>query len=202
MNRPSTPDPQPHVQGDPLLIDTRITLFGNRLILKQLGLAFGLPVLLLATLLIALDWPPDPEALRGIGTALLIVVGVLVGLLLIGVGLVYGGRYEYHYRLDTKGIEGQTSGRTKRTNRVVNTLLMLSGRPGPMGAGMLAAGRQREGVTWEDVDQVVPHAKDHWIDLRENGHRQMAVFCPKERFDEMLSYAQRAVARAHSDESE
>jgi hypothetical protein len=69
---------------------------------------------------------------------------------------------------------------------VISWLLMLLGRPGAMGAGMLAAARQAEHVRWCDVSDITaePHRKT--LVLCQARRPLMVVFCDGAQRDASL----------------
>jgi len=168
-----------------------LPLFRSGVLLRQLGLALGIPVLLILALLLALDWPPDADRLRAIGGVVLIVGGILVVLALLALGLVYGGKYRFRYRLDDDGITAEPIGATARKNRVINLLLVLSGRPSAMGAGLLAQSRQREELSWLQVDRAVPEASSQSIALHKGKRVVMLVVCRPDNQEEVLQAIRR-----------
>ena len=175
-----------------LTFTVKVPLFKQKVILRQMGLGFGIPLLLLAILLLATS-PLDSESLKGIGTAVGITAGILIILLGIVLLLVYGGRYEYTYTLNAEGIEGHPSGKTARTNRIVNLLGMFSGNATATGSAMLAQARQQEGTAWREIDRVVGDDEEHTLGLYRGKLRHMVVFCGNEHYGEALTYAQSQV---------
>lgn len=183
--------------GEPLFVwSARISLVRNTVVVRQLALALGIPILLIALLMLALEWPPDP---RAIGVALQVagmVAGTFLVLLVIVLGLIYRGGYEYRYEVDREGIRATTHGRTAATNRIVNLLLMLSGRPSAAGAGILAAARQSEFVAWSRVSGVRADDRQRTITLMCGGRPAMLVACDEAQYAAVLEYVRAAAARS------
>ncbi len=172
----------------------RISLARSGVVLRQLALALGIPIVLLALLMLILEWPPD---LRSAGVALQvagIVAGIFLVLLAIVLGLVYRGGYEYRYTIDSRGIRATAHGRTAATNRVVNLLLLLSGRPSAMGAGLLAAGRQSEFVPWSQVSGIDVDEGQRTIALLQGRRALMLVACGPAEYAAVLGYVRAATA--------
>ena len=160
----------------------RLRLWRSPTVLGQLALALGLPLVLLFVVLVIADWPPSGaqllEALRVFGLIGLILFGLAALVVLV----VYGGGYQYDYVATPAGVTAQPSGRTRTINRVTNTLLMLSGRPGAMGTGMINAARQHEFVPWRKVTRLSLDPRDQLIGLV-GGHRVLLlVACPPGQF--------------------
>lgn len=191
--QPTTPAP---TAGEPLFVWTaRLSLIGSKVVLRQLALALGLPIILIALFMLALEWPPDPRALGVALRVAAIVAGIILVLLAIVLGLVYRGGYEYRYEIDRQGIRATTHGRTATTNRVVNLLLLLSGSPSAAGAGMLAAARQSEFVAWSRVSGISTDDRQHTITLLSGGRPLMLVACDAARYPAVLEYVRAATAR-------
>lgn len=192
----AVPPPKQKAEENTMEWVASLSILQNRVVVRQLGLVFFLPLLFLALLLIVVSGPTDWEGWVLVGKIVLITAAVLLALLLIAVFLFYGGRYEYKVRLDEKGIDVRPYGRTAKKNTIANTLLIFSGRPGAMGAGMLAQSRQDEYVAWKEVDRVIPDERDKTITLQK-GRRPLMVFpCNDEEFEAVVRFAQGAAARA------
>jgi hypothetical protein len=176
----------------------KLDLRRNEVVLKQLALALSLPVILTFLFILFLEWPLDRQVLQQVILIALTVTGLLIVLLLIVVELFYRGEYEYQYRLDRKGIRAKTTGRTAKTNAIVNTLLILSGRPGQAGAGILAQSRQVEYVAWKKVDGFRAHPEQKTITLYRGKHPLMVVACADQLYETVLQLAQAACADAQA----
>lgn len=179
-----------------LTFDADVSLFRDRTVLLQLTAALGIPLILVLVLLIAISRPSDAREVADLARFTLAVAGIIVVLALFAIGVVYGGKYQYCYKLDERGVERAPRGRTARTNKIANTLLMLSGRPTAMGAGMMAASRQRETVAWSDVEEVEGDSGRHTVVLRGVRGDMAELPCPERRYEEVLRHARSAVERA------
>lgn len=157
-----------------------VPIFKNTLILKQLGLAIGIPFCLVA-LVIALVSGIRRDTLYALGlvAALLILTGLFIM-------AVYRGKYEAEFVLDGKGILCRTQAKQARKNRIVNTLTvmlgLLSGRPAAAGAGMLAQSRQEAFIRWNRVTKVKYKSQSRTILLRGGWTEQIALFCTDENY--------------------
>lgn len=165
--------------------EAELPLYRSGVVVRQLLLALGIPLLILAALLLALD----PAGWRSIGAVVATVGAILLVLAILSVLLIYGGRYRYRIRLDDAGVEARPAGGTARRNAVVNALLVLSGRPTPMGTGLLAQSRQRERVAWGEVDEVVPEPRSRSVILRRGNRPLMVVACTEDNYEEVLQRA-------------
>jgi hypothetical protein len=193
QHQPAAPS---SITDEPVFVWTaRVSLVRSGVVLRQLALALGLPIIMLALFMLILEWPPDP---RSVGVALWvagIVAGIFLVLLAIVLGLVYRGGYEYRYVIDSRGIRATTHGRTAATNRIVNLLLLFSGSPSAAGAGILAAGRQSEFVAWSRVSGVEADAGQRTIALLQGGRPVMLVACDTTQYAAVLEYVRAATAR-------
>jgi hypothetical protein len=160
----------------------RLRLWRSRTVLGQLALALGIPLLLLFVLLVVLQWPPSTEQLLEALRVFGLIGLILFGLAALVVLLIYGGGYHYAYVATPAGITAQPTGRTRTINRVTNTLLLLSGRPGAMGAGLINTARQHEFVAWHAVTRLSLDPRDHAIGLVRGNRIVMLVACPPAQF--------------------
>lgn len=175
-----------------------LSLLQNKTVVTQLGLVLFIPLAILACILIAINQPSGAEEWGVIGQIVLLTGGIFLGLMLIAVLLVYGGRYEYEFQVNHQGIRGRPHGRTAKKNRIINFLLMFSGKPTATGAGLLAQARQEEYVAWNDFDKVVADEKNRTITLQKGKRPLMVIPCDQEHYAAVLEMAQEAAARTRS----
>ncbi|MFQ5436348.1 MAG: hypothetical protein ACE5FD_15900, partial [Anaerolineae bacterium] len=171
-----------------------LSILQNKVVVRQLGLVFIIPLGFLFLVLLLADWPPDVENLTLNLKFLLIAAGIFLVLLLIAIGLVYGGRYEYEFRLNEKGIGGRPHGRTAKKNAIANFLLLFSGNLTAMGAGALAKTRQVEYAAWHDVDTVVADEKRRTLTLQKGKRPLMVVPVDAAHYEAVLQFAQKKAA--------
>jgi len=157
-----------------------VPIFKNTVILKQLGLALGIPFGLVA-LVIVLISGRSRDTLYALGfiAALLILTWVLIM-------VAYRGKYETEFVLDQKGVLCRTQARQAKKNRVINTLAvifgLLSGRAAIAGAGMLAQSRQEVFLRWNRVTRVKYKPQSCTILLCGGWTEQIALFCTPENY--------------------
>lgn len=160
-----------------------VPIFRNTVILKQLGLAIGIPFGLVA-LVIGLSSGKSVYTLYGLG-----LIGTLLFFTWLFVMAVYRGKYEAEFVLDQKGVLCRTQAKQAKKNRVVNALTvvlgLLSGRPAVAGAGMLAQSRQEVFLRWNRVIKVKYKPKSLTILLRGGWMEQIALFCAVENYSQV-----------------
>lgn len=123
-----------------------VPIFQNTVILKQIGLAIGIPFGLIA-MVIMLTSEGSRDTLYALGfiDALLIFTWLFVMTL-------YRGKYEAEFVLNQNGVLCRTQARQAKKNRIINTVAvifgLISGRPAAAGAGMLAQSRQEVFLRW------------------------------------------------------
>lgn len=155
----------------------RFSPFRNRLVIKQMILAFGIPILLLGLLMCAITeenrWL---VAMQVMG----VVAGVLAVLLLPVIGLFALVGYEQHFVLDTDGVTATLSGRTNTFFRGVRILLLLSGRPGAMGSGLMM--RTGDSIRWQEVHRVDVDREQKVLTLYRESGSPFLLACSPENF--------------------
>ncbi len=168
------------------------------IVVRQLALVFAIPLVVLFIVLGIIQWPWDADTWRILGGVMLITGGVFLALMLMGIAVVAVGGYRVMYRLDDEGIGGLPHGRTAIKNAVVNGLLILSGRPSAMGAGLLAQSNQAEYTAWRDVDRIETDPRRRTLTLYRGRRPVMMVACDDAHYDAVLEAAQAAAARQGS----
>ena len=159
-----------------------VPIFKNTVILKQLGLAIGIPFGLVA-LVIVLVSGRSRDTLYALG--LIAAVLILAWLLIMA---AYRGKYEAEFVLDNRGALCRTQAKQAKNNRVINTLTailgLLTGRPAVTGAGVLAQSRQEVLIPWSRVARVKYKPKSHTILLRGGLTEHIALFCTRDNYVE------------------
>lgn len=164
-----------------------VPIFQNVLILRQLGLAIGIPfgVLIVALTLLA----EDRERLYALGLIALLLV--LTVLFVLG---VYGGKYDAAFTLNAKGIRCATQPGQAKKNKLINGLTvvlgLISGKPAVAGAGMMAAARQSVWLPWQRIRSVRYLPKHHTIVLRASPLESVGVFCTADNYAEVQAIIQ------------
>ena len=162
---------------------TSVPIFRNTIILKQLGIAIGIPFGLVA-LVIGLAPGKSVYALYGLG-----LIGALLFFTWLFIMMVYRGRYEAEFVLDDKGARCRTQEKQGKKNRLINPLTvilgLLSGKPAAAGAGMLAQSRQEVYIRWNRVTKVKYKPGGHTILLRGGWGESMALFCTAKNYSQV-----------------
>lgn len=157
-----------------------VPIFRNTVILKQLGLAVGIPFGLVS-LMIGLTSGKSVYTLYGLG-----LIATLLFFTWLFIVAVYRGRYEAEFVLDGKGVLCRTQARQAKGNRMVNTLTvvlgLLSGKSAAAGAGILAQSRQEIFLRWDRVKKLKYKPKSCTILLRGGFSEQIALFCTDENY--------------------
>ncbi len=165
--------------------DAAIPLWRSSLVVRQvfvvLTIAIGM-VWLFMIILTAAEGDLDAATLWSISRIFLIILGgLLLGAFLV-MAVLYR-RYEYRFTLDEQGVLASTTGRTRKKNALINALLVLSGRPSAMGAGMLAGSRQDQRVRWKDATAFRVDTRRRQITLRRGRRTLMLIQCTDENLE-------------------
>ncbi len=157
-----------------------VPLFRNTVILKQLGLAIGIPFGALIIVLLILSFS-DVGALYGLA-----LVGALLVLSWLFLMIVYRGKYEMDFLLDSDGALYRTQAKQAKKNWIINTLAVVFGllfrNPTAAGAGMLAQSRQQVFMRWERITRVKYIPRSRTILLRSGLMENIALFCSEENY--------------------
>ena len=169
-----------------------VPIFKNTVILKQLGLAIGIPFGLVA-LVIGLSSGKNMDTLYGLG-----LIAALLFLTWFFIMAVYRGKYEAEFVLDGKGILCRTQAKQAKKNRVINTLTvilgLLTGKPAAAGAGMLAQSRREVFLRWNRVTRVNYKPKNRTILLRGGWTENIALFCADENYEQVEAFVRRNIS--------
>lgn len=160
-----------------------IPIFKNSTILKQLGIAVGLPFgVVIAFILVSSGWSKD-----SLYAAAFIIASLLFTYLLIKA--VYGGKYEAKFAVDEKGIYCRTEEKQATKNRLLNKLTVLagifSGKPAVSGAGLLAQSKNLMFIPWTNVSKIQYIEKDFVIIINGGFAEKIVLFCTRDNYDEI-----------------
>ena len=160
----------------------QVPIFRNPMILKQLGIAIGIPFGLLLIFFLIVSEPEDRiYTLYALGVILLLFFLTYLFIL-----WVYKGKYYASFILDDKGIRNFTHADMAKKNKMINGLTiglgLLAGKPTVAGAGMLANSKQSVGLNWNKVQKVNYNPRQNTILLRGNPMENIGVFCTQENY--------------------
>lgn len=157
-----------------------VPIFKNTVILKQLGIAVGIPFGLVA-LVIGLVSGRSVYTFYGLG-----LIGALLLFTWLFIMAVYRGRYEAEFMLDYKGAFCHTQAKQAKKNLIINVLTVVlglfSGKPAVAGAGVLAQSRQEVFLKWSHVRNVKYKPRSRTILLRGGWTENIALFCTEENY--------------------
>lgn len=169
--------------------ETTVPIFRNPLILKQLGLAFGIPFGILIIILILIT-----NEIRYLMYSLALI-GFLFLFAYIIIMIIYQGNYEVGFVISNKGIRCYTQEKQAKKNKIINSSAFLLGiflrKPGVAGAGMLAQTRQDTHINWKHIRKVTYRPKQQLILIKGHFAEQMAIFCTPDNYDQVKSIIQK-----------
>ncbi len=185
----------PKIEPSILQWDISVPIFRNKLILKQLGLAIGLPFGILALILILTtkegQWRYTLYALGLIGALLLLSALFLL--------IVYRGSFHLTFLLNEEGILTAWHPDQQKKNRLINSLTfwggLASGKPTAAGAGILAQSRQTVLIKWKSIRKIKYDSSQYTIYVKGGIAESTAVFCTPEIFNEVDSYIRSKTAQ-------
>ncbi|HHU12849.1 MAG TPA: hypothetical protein GXZ64_06445 [Clostridiaceae bacterium] len=158
----------------------RVPIFRHPVILKQLGIAVGIPFGIVAIII----WLTSGKSIY-----LLYALGLIAALFLLTwlfILALYGGKYDVEFTLNSDGVRCRTGSKQARKNRIVNALTvglgLFSGRLTTAGAGVLAQSRQDVFLKWARITKVKYRPGSQTILLRGGWTENVAIFCTEENY--------------------
>ena len=159
----------------------RVPIFHNRIIIRQLGIAIGIPFGLLIVFLIVVK-----------AFYALLIIALLLLITYLFILLFWGGKYDVGFKINNNGIHHYTLNKQAKKNFITNTatviLGLFTGSPTVAGAGILAQSRQHVFIKWSSIRKVKFHPKNHTILIKGNVAENMALFCTPQNYNEVASY--------------
>lgn len=158
-----------------------VSILGNSIILKQLGIAIGIPFGLLVL------WLLYVKAFYGLG-----LIAILVLFTILFIKIVWGGKYDVGFKLDRTGIRSYTLKNQAKKNRIINALAiffgLLAGKPAVAGAAMLAQSRQEVLLNWRSIKRVKYIPCKDVVMIKGGITENMAVFCTKDNYNDVEAF--------------
>ncbi len=159
----------------PISWNSEISIFKDKTILKQLGIAIGIPFGLLLVFLIAI------KAWYGF---LLVAVTLLLGYVFVYV--VYGGKYSVNYVINENGIKMESEESHKKKSKTAGILAFLAGifskSPSVSGAGLLSTFDDARSIPWEKIKDIQYNKSRNLIVIKSSSADRIYLFCPPELY--------------------
>jgi len=169
--------------------ETKVSIFKNRFILKEIGIAVGIPFGLLIVFILYISRGDifGTDAKYAIG-----IIAILFALTSLFLLVVYKGKYAPGFIVDNEGIINYTQSKQAKTNLIVNLLSIVlglfKGNFTVAGAGMLAHSKQVIKVKWKNVRKVKYYPKQYTVYVQGGFAERIAVFCTKENYGEVSKF--------------
>ena len=161
----------------------RVPIFHNRIIIRQLGIAIGIPFGLLIVFLIVVK-----------AFYALLIIALLLLITYLFILLFWGGKYDVGFKINNSGIHNYTVEKQAKKNFITNTTTVILGlftaSPTVAGASVLAQLRQHVFIKWSNIRKVKFHPKSHTILIKGNIAENMALFCTPENYNEVVHHIQ------------
>lgn len=158
-----------------------VPLVTNPVILRAMVLVLGLAYLLITGIFAALLAAGDHlERLAAFMLAMLIGFGAVAALLVLVMLVVFGNRMRCRFIIDDDGVSSLL---VDRRAEIAGSLAVLTGAASVAGAGLAAAGAQREYTRWSRVAGADYFPERHFIRLRAAGRWPVgAIHCTAESY--------------------
>jgi len=162
--------------------EARVRVLTNRSAWTSMGLAVGIPALLLAALMAVITRSVAGVALAAVAFAVILVIFVLVA----GVIDAFGG-FRVGFVLSSRGVRS-TSGKASRAAVAAAQVGgLLSGKPGLLGSGLLARSEQDVFIPYPQVTRLKVNARRRYVVVRGDwAQKPIGLYCTAENFPEVL----------------
>ena len=158
--------------------DIKVPIFKNHFIVKQLGIAIGVPFGLLSVFLLII------RAYYG-----LIIIALLILLTYLFVLLIFKGTYDVKFVVSEKGVlcenQPRQQKRVKTLSFITFILGLFSRNTTAAGAGMLAGSRTKVFLPWKRLRKVKYLDRQNSILLYGGFGENIALFCTEENYNDI-----------------
>ncbi len=170
--------------------ESDIPLLTNRFLLLDFALVLGLAVLIIEGLVWALSFFFTDEPVLLPLELWAIPLAVIVALFGLVAVLVYGNRFHGRFTLDDRAVVYAVGAQERKINRIVMALALLFGVWRALGPALLAQAREVSRVEWKAVYRFRVAPARQVITLYDSWHAVLRLYCPPERFAEILALVQ------------
>ena len=160
---------------DELRWEMRVPIFKNSLILKQMGVAIGIPFgTLILFLFIIKAWYA------------LVLIGLTILLTLLIILLLFHGTYDVRYVINRQGVSCHTQNKQKKLVRrlafITFFLGLLKTNPTSAGVALLSASGTDIHIAWNRIGKVKYMEQTKTIRLYGGYGESITLFCTKENY--------------------
>jgi hypothetical protein len=158
-----------------------VPILRNSIIIKQLGIAIGIPFgILIIFLIFTKAW-----------YGLILITALLLFTYLI-IMIVWGGNYHVGFELNKNGIRNYTMEVQAKKNLVINAatiiLGLFSGKLTVAGAGFLAQSRQDVFIKWKNIKKTKYLPAKYTVMVRGSLTENIAIFCNRDNYPDVEAY--------------
>lgn len=174
---------------DTISWDQDVTLY-NKVVLKQLGLAFGIPF---GFIIIFLLIQSISDTRSGYTVSFdgwkyaLFFIGLWIALSALFIFVVYRNRFRMHYEINDDGIFMGFAPTGQKKNKLVNIATIiaggLAGKPSVAGAGLLAQSHQSVFLRWSQCKKYKLYPKKNRITIYNKFIEFMILECTSENYE-------------------
>lgn len=170
--------------GETIKWEIKVPLFRNIVLLKDFGIALGIPFGILIFILLVVS--KGDISKDGMGYPL-ILIGAFFILSFIFIMLIYGGKYHAGFVIDSKGVLNYTQEKYRKRNKIINTMLIILGiftkRLTATGIGLMAESKESMFLKWENIKKVKIYKDSKTIIIRGGFTEKIGLFCNDDNFD-------------------
>jgi hypothetical protein len=168
--------------------EARIRLLGNPMVWRSILLAFGIPSVLFGFLVAAIT--------RRLDYALLVPAALLAGLLALYLVIaavidLFGG-FRVIFMISSLGVRSLSGKGAKAAGRAAFLAGVLAGRPGAMGAGLLAESEADILILWPEITRIEVNLRRRFILIKRGwGWKPIGLYPTADNLQEVLDLLRR-----------
>ncbi len=163
-----------------LIWEIKVPILKNRIIVKQLSIAIGIPFGILIFVFVVI------KAYYG-----LILIGIMFFLAYLLIMLIFKGTYDVRYVINAKGILCENQPRQAKRVKALSFFTTLAGllsrNATVAGAGILSGSRTKIFIPWKRIRKIKYIDKQKCMMLYGGFAENIAVFCTDDNFIEIKS---------------
>jgi hypothetical protein len=178
--------------------EIEVPLLNNRDIVGTTLAVFAISVLITGSFVgMLLAAQGEWDAIMPVVGMLALVAGVLFGIGLLAMVLIYRGDMRFRFTVSDQHIRSEMIDRTARAvNRLAIVAGFLTGRPGALGTGLIATSGEETTLGWDGGFRATCDPKRRTIALRNSWRRLLVVYCTEQNYEAVAAFVRARIAAA------
>ncbi|WAC05238.1 MAG: hypothetical protein OS112_01020 [Methanoregula sp.] len=172
-----------------------IPLVKNTVLWRDLVFALGLPVLVIAVIVVLFSNAGDRLGVLMLFGGLFVIFLFIAFIVMVAVSRSLGGGLAARFYVNNAGVGYEAGSPAKKISRGTLVLSLMSGSINAAGTSLVAVSQEENFIPWQDVRSVKIYARQRVIYIRSKELiSPIALYCPQENFSRVTDMIAKKVS--------